>query len=381
MDFAKHGLLSNVSCSPFGSPWKVSNIEPKGSPVKLGNTKRKLNIPSEEEEVSSSSTESSDDESHSSVTSESDYSDVIEEQQNEEMISFRRSSLLRTRKLLNWEPRIYLGVVPDRISFLTLLSNKLSWDQDMFITAHDAVCLIFRKIRLNESFTILGYEFGISSREASRIFIRYVAFIADHMQEIIFWPKHDYLKRALPISFRKNYSKIQSVIDCFEVEIQKPSDPVNQALTWSEYKGCNTLKYMVSVTPDGLISFVSTGYGGRTTDEVVASQSKYLDLLPTGCYVMADRGFKRIEPFLTSKQCFLVRPSSVKTGTKSTKNEVIDSRKISGLRIHVERAIRRIREFNFVSPHSCIDNKQLKHADDVVKIVCGLVNLQNPLIK
>jgi hypothetical protein len=40
MDFAKHGLLSNVSCSPFGSPWKVSNIEPKGSPVKLGNSKK-----------------------------------------------------------------------------------------------------------------------------------------------------------------------------------------------------------------------------------------------------------------------------------------------------------------------------------------------------
>jgi hypothetical protein len=77
----------------------------------------------------------------------------------------------------------------------------------------------------------------------------------------------------------------------------------------------------------------------------------------------------------------MVRPSSVKTGTKSTKKEVIDSRKISRLRIHVERAIRRIREFNFVSPHSCIDNKQLKHADDVVKIVCGLVNLQNHLIK
>ncbi|EFX68828.1 hypothetical protein DAPPUDRAFT_329663 [Daphnia pulex] len=242
-DFAKHGLLSNVSCSPFGSPWKVSNIEPKGSPVKLGNSKRKLNIPSEED--SSSSTESSDDdESHSSVTSESDYSDIIEEQ-NQEMLSFRQSSLFRTRKLLNWEPRTYLGILPERISFLTLLANKLSCNQDMFITAHDAVCLIFRKIRLNESFTILGYEFGISSREASRIFIKYVAFIADHIQEIIFWPKPDSLKRALPISFRKNYSKIQSIIDCFEIEIQKPSDPVNQALTWSEYKGCNTLKYMV----------------------------------------------------------------------------------------------------------------------------------------
>lgn len=107
IDFAKHGLLTNVSCSPFGSQWKVSIIEPKISPVKFGNSKRKLNIPSEEEEVTSSPSESSH-ESYSSDTSGSDYSDNIKEQQNLEMFSFRRSSLLRTRKLLNMEPRTYL---------------------------------------------------------------------------------------------------------------------------------------------------------------------------------------------------------------------------------------------------------------------------------
>jgi len=71
----------------------------------------------------------------------------------------------------------------------------------------------------------------------------------------------------------------------------------------------------------------------------------------------------------------------VSSGVHSSKRDVIDSREISGLRIHVERAIRRIREFSFVSPHACINNQQLKHVDDVIKMVCGLVNLHNPLIK
>jgi hypothetical protein len=61
---------------------------------------------------------------------------------------------------------------------------------------------------------------------------------------------------------------------------------------------------LVSVTPDGLISFVLTGYGGRTTDEVVASQSKFLDLLPPGCYVMVDRGFKKLNLLLLPKNVF-----------------------------------------------------------------------------
>ncbi len=70
--------------------------------------------------------------------------------------------------------------------------------------------------------------------------------------------------------------------------LKKGGGGVHQALTWSEYKGCNTLKYLVSITPDGLINFVSTGYGGRTTDEVVTAQSKFLDKLQPGVHVMAE---------------------------------------------------------------------------------------------
>nr|CAH0104776.1 unnamed protein product [Daphnia galeata] len=55
-DFAKHGLLANVACSPFGSPWKVTVIDSKAPPVKHGNAKRILEIPSKEELSSSSST-------------------------------------------------------------------------------------------------------------------------------------------------------------------------------------------------------------------------------------------------------------------------------------------------------------------------------------
>jgi len=165
------------------------------------------------------------------------------------------------------------------------LSNQFSCNVGLF-TSHDAVCLILRKIRLHESFVVLAYEFGLSPRQACRIFNRYVSFIADHVLEIIMWPNSDSIKRALTVSFRKNYSRVQSIIDCFEIEIQKPS--VHQALTWSEYKGFNTLKYLVSIPPDGLINFVSTGYGGRTTDEVVTAQSKFLDKLQPGVHVMAE---------------------------------------------------------------------------------------------
>lgn len=137
----------------------------------------------------------------------------------------------------------------------------------------------------------------------------------------------------------------------------------------------------MSITPDGLINYVSTGFGGRITDQVILSSSGYLELLKPGMYVMADRGFNKIELLVRSSESILVRPASVCAGMKSSKKEVRESRKIAGLRIHIERAIRRIREFKFLLPHSCISNKMIRHTDDVVKIACGLANLRSPLIK
>lgn len=43
---------------------------------------------------------------------------------------------------------------------------------------------------------------------------------------------------------------------------------VYQALSWSEYKKTNTIKYLVSCTPSGLVNYVSPGYGGKITDNV-----------------------------------------------------------------------------------------------------------------
>jgi hypothetical protein len=64
----------------------------------------------------------------------------------------------------------------------------------------------------------------------------------------------------MPVSFRKNYAGVSCIIDCLVIEIKKPSHLVHQALTWSQYKKCNTLKYLLAVTPDGLISFISIGF-------------------------------------------------------------------------------------------------------------------------
>ena len=55
--------------------------------------------------------------------------------------------------------------------------------------------------------------------------------------------------------------KVVAIIDCFELFIEKPLNLL-AVMYWSQYKYYNTAKYPISITPQGVISFVSKGWGG-----------------------------------------------------------------------------------------------------------------------
>lgn len=179
------------------------------------------------------------------------------------------------------------------------------------------------------------------------------------------------------IPFRLNYANIVNIIDCFEVEIEKPTNPIKQSITWSEYKKCNTIKFLISSTPHGMINFISGAFGGRISNKDIVRHSEFLDVLPDNSQVMTDRGFKHIGSMLAAKNCTLVRPPSVIEKEQLSKELVIQARVIAALRIHIERVIRRIREFEFLKPHSCINFNFLHLVNTIVIIVCSLINIQS----
>ncbi|CAG4906830.1 unnamed protein product [Colias eurytheme] len=167
--------------------------------------------------------------------------------------------------------------------------------------------------------------------------------IAAKLKDLIAWPASSDIYNNLW------YRNVVSIIDCLEIQIEKPSNAVHQSLTWSQYKKCNTLKYFISCTPDVLINFFSDGYGGRAADVMIVQDSSYLQqALPPNKAVMAERGFKDLSCLPEAKRCTLIRPPSVSKSTPSTKNEVELSKRIAALRIHVERVIYRLREFHML---------------------------------
>lgn len=95
---------------------------------------------------------------------------------------------------------------------------------------------------------------------------------------------------------------------------------------------------------------------------------------------MADRGFKNIDHMLSLRKCKLVRPPSVSQSKISTKQEVLETKRIASLRIHIERVIGRLREFSTLKPHALLHINLVSNVDEIIIIACGLINLQKPII-
>ena len=65
----------------------------------------------------------------------------------------------------------------------------------------------------------------------------------------------------------RGFEKCVFVIDCFEVFCERPRDLMARAQTYSHYKHHNTVKFLIGITPQAVIAFVSKGWGGRVSDK------------------------------------------------------------------------------------------------------------------
>ena len=136
-------------------------------------------------------------------------------------------------------------------------------------------------------------------------------------------------------------------MDCSEIFIQRPLNLDIRAQTFSNYKKHNTVKFLVGVTPYGLISFLSECWGGRVSDKKITQRSGFFEKLEAGELVMADRGFL-IEEDLAVHGASIVMPPFTRGKKQLSQHEVESARRLSRVRIHVERAIERIKRFRIL---------------------------------
>jgi hypothetical protein len=156
---------------------------------------------------------------------------------------------------------------------------------------------------------------------------------------------------------------------------ETPSDLFIQSSTWSNYKHRNTGKFLIGCTPNEAISYVSQLYVGSISDVGLTRVSEYLETLEgkDGVSVVADRGFT-VSDMLLQKGVDLHSTIHGRQGA----DEVKRGQSIASIRIHVERAIGRIKYYAILK--GTLPITMIRVANQIVVVCAWLTNFQPALV-
>ena len=248
-------------------------------------------------------------------------------------------------------------------------TRKLSLEEEMLLT--------LMKLRLGTINGMLGDMFGVSNTTVSQVINTWIKFLADELRPLILWPSKEAIYATFPKSLPSKYRNLRCTIDCTEIFIEKPRNFELQALTWSDYKHNNTVKLLVGIAPNGSISFLSKAWGGRASDQLMTRSCGFYDLLDHGDLILADRGFP-IQEDLLLRHCHLEIPPSSSGLAQMSGPDVKKTKDVANARIHVERAIGRIKQFSILT--NTLPITMVPLIDDIVVICAALSNLLPPLV-
>ncbi|XP_070389846.1 uncharacterized protein [Dermacentor albipictus] len=222
----------------------------------------------------------------------------------------------------------------------------------------------------------IARNFTMSESQVSRTFATWINVLERELAAITSIPSRDETGPYVPRCFRF-FENTRLILDATEVRIQRPSSIGAQRQTFSSYKHFNTYKVLVGCTPDGYIAFVSRLWGGSVSDKTILGSCGLLDCLEVGDAIMVDKGFTF--PYLPAGVTVYHPPFRERHETQMPAQDVEQTRRIAAARVHVERAISRIRAFHILDkpfPICMIDI-----AEQVFKVCSYLSNFRNLLIK
>lgn len=193
----------------------------------------------------------------------------------------------------------------------------------------------------------------------------------------------------MPMAFRESFGKkVAVIIDCFEIFTERPSSMEERSLTWSAYKHHNTAKFLIGVAPQGSITFISRGLGGRTSDKLLTESCGILDNLLPGDSVLADRGFT-VADSVGMCRAKLELPAFTRGKPQLSAFDVEATRRLANVRIHVERVIGLVRNKYTMLKSTVpldlleakeVDGRQVTTLDRIVFVCAALTNMCDSVV-
>ena len=245
------------------------------------------------------------------------------------------------------------------------------------ISLQDQLFLTLLKLRCNFSHKDLGVRFSVCPSTISNVTITWINVLhevlyAGFLKDKI--PSVSKNRMCLPTCF-SNFSNCRIILDCTEIQREVPSNMESQSATFSHYKQRHTFKGLIGVAPNGVITYASGLYPGSTSDKAIVRHCGILNFMEPGDLIIADKGF--LIQSILPPNVYLNLPPFL-TNSQFTKSQAELTVRIARSRIHVERAIQRVKSYAVLNliPHNyrCMATK-------LFQVVACLVNLQKPIIR
>ena len=245
------------------------------------------------------------------------------------------------------------------------------------LNAKEEFFLVMCRLRQGFPERHLGHLFDISQSTVSRIVISWVNFMYLRFGQLNIWPSRKVVNDNMPQDFKGKYPNTRAIIDCTEIKCQMPSSLLLNSELFSSYKNHTTLKGLIAISPAGHISFISQLYTGSISDREITERSGFLDLsFEANDSAMADKGFT-IQDLLPVGVSLNI-PPFLGSSARMPAEDVVKTQEIASLRIHVERAINKIKNFHIwdgVVPLSLFGI-----VNQMWTVCAHLCNVQDPII-
>jgi hypothetical protein len=247
---------------------------------------------------------------------------------------------------------------------------------DRKFTIEEEVFIVLVKLKTGNFNEDLAHTFDTSAAHISRLFSTWINILCTEFK-LLFEMQSSEEEKAECFS---SFEELKIIIDCTELMVQRASNLDARKRTFSNYKHHDTVKFLVGLSPNLAVNYVSKAWGGRSSDKHITLNSDTLmNGLSSGQTVMADRGFN-ISGELKKKGVKLLIPEfKGRDRPQITKQEANRSEYISKARIHVERVIQRIKCFYHLERVIRLNMQDL--VEQIFTVCAYLVNFQMPIIR
>lgn len=245
------------------------------------------------------------------------------------------------------------------------------------IEPQDQLFLTLVKLRTHKTNYELSILFKVKELEVYNTFITWIRFMSLQWREINIWPEREIVNFHTPSDFKRRFPRTRAIFDATECPVKKPSLPATQQVTFSTYKNRNTVKVLIGITPGGQVSYVSSAYGGSTSDRQIVERSNLTNICDPTDSLMADKGFD-VQDIFAPFDVTVNIPTFFKKRNRMAGSTVLKDRSIASKRVHVERVIGYGKTYKILTQP--LNQTESLLSSDIIYVCYMLVNFRRCIV-